>query len=838
MKLKSVVLTFVFSGLLLAQTTVQFKWPAVQKFTGKSSSSLQFFELADWEMRTPKGQSQSIHLPFLISETPFLTLAKNVQLPSPLPTGATIYLMAQGIWGSTYFYVNEHLVGVSANASNPLRLQIPEDYWKADSVLNLVLKIRQPQSADQGFPTIVYNFSEKQFIGPGAMIYLVVEKKPHLNLLDLTLQRSENGFVLHYQYEILDAQPMQSIKINERIVRSSDGKIFLKKQRFSRQFNRKNIVLKGTVPLPANALWSPENPQILQLTLEAEVSYEKGKTTLQLTQDFGARTIEQNRKKFFINGQPTIVKGMVYHFSPTIFSEQSYYAQLKQFLSFVRAQGFNALRLNHFLPDEVVLHLADSLGLMIFAEFPIWRFPAEFFNENFLLEAAKNIATQIRPFYLRHPSLVAIGLGQEIPLHAPITQKFMFILNGKLKSQLPVLTYLSPIPGFPLPPEHVADFYLYDRYQPVHFLNLVPHLRAFALLGKIGLLPAEMLTNEGSDETQQLNRSLFIKNEIYKTLNDLQPNGGFVECLYDWFTQYPNNFSIVQPALNLVPLGFLTSTGQPKAWTKLLANPWELTDTGLIDQFSDHKPRTNFFSILMTFSTILFFAIYRRVPRLRENFRRSLRHSYGFFVDLRERRIIPFFNSITISMFISLVAAVFLASQIYYYHHSLWLQEILAVILVPLGIFKYFLQLSQNKIIITALLFTAFVFIPVLGAVLLKILAWINRSKIRFRQGFATIAWAGAPLAWFFPVSLVTYHWLFLQQPSQWLWIIFALFVLWTQIRIVNGLHILFIAKTSKVFTILLLCYFVPILIFWALFNPPGYWVDYLQLLVKAQSLF
>lgn len=837
MKFKTLLLIFFFVGTLLAENVAHYAWPKKANEWGTITNNIKSIPLKHWQL-TGLSKEKDVDIPLLLKNVKEITFGTKVTLPKKRRVGEEVFLFTQNIHGACYFYANNHLLGLSPNSTNPLRFKIPADFFEQDSVLNLTLKIKRVESAEKGFPNIVYNLSEERFLGLGGMVYLQLVNPPTVTISQMNVVKKEIQFYLNYQYTIEANGPIKRLKVEENFFRSSTGKSLYKKIRYSQEIRGNTITLSGTFPLSNEDLWSPESPELLQFSVKGQLTTDSGTQTFSFGQTFGARKIKIEKQKFFLNANPLQIKGITLHFSPVVFNNGNYHADLKEMFEFLKQLNFNAIRLANTLPDAVVLNLADSLGLMVFAEFPIWRFPAEFFAENFLLESGKNICQQIKPYYQNHPSLAAVGLGQEIPLHLASTQKFMFILNSKLKTNLNVLTYISPIPAFPLPPERVSDFYLFDRYLPIHFLQPDAELRSFALIGKIGHLTPDLLKDKNNDELHQVNRSLLIKNEIFKALNDFQPNGGFVECLHDWFTEYPNDFDLSKQSQQKVPLGFLDENKKQKTWVKLLADPWQFDEATLLDQYSEQKPYTNFFSILMTLSTLLFFGIYRRVPRLRENVRRSLRHSYGFFVDLRERRIIPYFNSITVEIFISLVLAVFLSSQIYFFHKSLWLQEILAIFLIPLGVFKQYLQFSQNKLIITTFIFLLFMIIPFIGALILKILAWANRSKIRFRQGFATISWAAAPLIWFFPVSLVSYHYMLFQYPLQWLWIALAFFLLWTQIRLINGIHILFITKTSKVFFILLLCYFIPILIFWAIFNPPNYWVDYLQLMVNARSLF
>ncbi len=834
MKYRFILLILLLSFSLSAQKIFTFDWGTSQCATSAFENKVKI-PLKTWQLSF-KGSSQTVQAPFVVSYSPQISATTQFRL-SERTKDKILYLQSNGIKGSATFFLNDHLISFISNAQQPFKIQLPSDFLKNDSMQTLRLLIKQPQNTHDGFPLIVYTYSESHTIGIASPLWIIAENKPVISGFNRKLVHNKNGFILNYSYQVHVTDNFNRLQLNESFVRHSDQKTIFQKIRFAKDLTNKTIHIQGEFPLSRQDLWEVNNPQKIVFKLHVRFSGNKIKE-FERTFVFGARTFRWLKGRFYLNEAHITIHGITWHQNLRRLNHRNYAHTLRSDLTRIKAMGINTIRFSHFLPDDLFLNLCDSLGIMVMGELPIWRYPVSFFNENYLLEMAKTTCLQMAPFYRSHPSFVALGLGQEIPADNPITQKFMFILKGKVKTLLPVLTYVSPIPGRPLPPEKVADFYLLDLYRPLNVLQDSKLLTSISLVGKIGVLPAELFHKEQSEETHAVNRGLFLKEEIGKAIFQFKTAGGFIESYQDWFAPFPSLVVQNRQAPYIVPQGLYRINGEPKAWTKLLGQPWELDESTII-QTTGHKQRpTNFFSVLVTFIVILFFSLYRRLPRLRENLRRSLRHSYGFFVDMRERRIIPLLNSVTVGIFFSLIAAAFVASQIYYVHGSYGLQEMMAVFLVPLGLFAPYLHISQSSVLLTLTLFAVFFLLPFTGAVAVKIFSLFTRARIRLRQGIAVMYWSGAPLLWFFPVSLISYHWVFYHHSAQIFWIILGLFFVWIHFRLVKGLHILFFTGSSTVFVVLLLCYSVPLLIFWALFNPPSYWLEYLKLLMNAQALF
>ena len=218
--------------------------------------------------------------------------------------------------------------------------------------------------------------------------------------------------------------------------------------------------------------------------------------------------------------------------------------------------------------------------------------------------------------------------------------------------------------------------------------------------------------------------------------------------------------------------------------------------------------------------------------------RKAIRHPYGFFVDMRERRIIPLFNSFWVGGYAAILLGVIFSSTIYYNHDSYIIQEISAVFLAPMGLYESYLNLSSNPYYLTLIVFLFLLFYPVFVSFVLKTIALIGGERIRYRQGLAIGLWSGVPLLFLLPLSLFNYQILLLERFQTYLVLILVLFVIWAHFRIINGIRVLFITKLRKVLAAMLLSYLIPLIIFWAVFKPTTHWLEYLDLLIQARSLF
>jgi hypothetical protein len=378
---------------------------------------------------------------------------------------------------------------------------------------------------------------------------------------------------------------------------------------------------------------------------------------------------------------------------------------------------------------------------------------------------------------------------------------------------------------------------LHDSYTALDFSNYQDDIgHKFLTVGNLGFLN-QPATRINAEVTQNLDRLYFLRSEINKSAKTFTAGPGFIESFQDWKSNELNHVTLGSEPDRVFQSGMLDLEGQKKYWAQNFERVWTDSLTVTLAKQNSHV-RTNFFSIFTFFAAIVFFAIYQRQTRLRENFRRSMKHPYNFFVDMRERRIIPLFNSILIGAFSALLLAITLASVIYYYHNFFGLQEIFAIFLSPAGIFDSFLMLIASKWKLTGLIFIILFLYPLFVSTILKLIGMFSIERIRFRQSLAIGLWSGIPLIFILPLSLSVYHLLYMDFYVEYVLFIIFLFILWAHWRILTGIRVLFITRPAKVFIIMLLSYIIPLIIFWAVFKPYPYWFEYFKFLLSAQNLY
>lgn len=800
----------------------------------ESKQAASNIRLENWKIQKSEGQWEDISVPFFYTDVQSIHLKCTFSLAEVKETGKA-RLISYGIRGISKIFLNGKLLHYQCNDYAPFKVELLENLLNKDKENEIEFYLQIPKTSDKGFPAYVHLFAEQNYLGITRPLFISFEKTWDIHSLQARVKSISKKVTMAYSYQInlpfKNEDRFKRLRIEETFS-NKEGKVLYKKIKGT---NYERLNMSGEVNLPVKYLWSPDCPEqiFLNIKIKKGLYY-----LLHKTIPIRIRKLEVKKGKIQLNDQPVLIKGINYYENLPSMVNRNYYNTLLSDFSAIKNMGFNAIRLPRYLPDETMVHIADSLGLLFFAELPIWRYPLHLYLSDNLLENSKTTIQNIGLFFNNHPSLAAIGLGQEIPLHLAPVQKFMLILKGFVDSNLNALAYVSPIPGKPSSPEKITDFYMLDTYHSLYtFLELnKSETFPYTLAGKAAITENSNVF-EWDKDPSIMERQVFLRREIKTILTHPKLQGGFVESFNDWKAAFATHLTINNSDKTIMPSGLYTFDHQPKHWIKNTGDVWDLGDTGTIKDPESNK-KTNFFSILVFFFSIVFFAIYRKRPRMRENLKRALKHPYGFFVDMRERRIVPLFNSFMINAYISIIVAAIVGSFVYYYSGSFGMQEILSIFFIPLGIYNNYLSLSLSPFSITMIFFILFLIYPVIIGFILKVISIFSTEKIRFRQGLAIGSWSGVPFMFLLPVSLISYNLYYYQQIKTYIIYLFIFFLLWTHLRILNGIRVLFITKYVKVLIIMVLSYIVPLIIFWAVFKPEPYWYEYLNLLFNAGNLF
>jgi beta-glucuronidase len=131
-------------------------------------------------------------------------------------------------------------------------------------------------------------------------------------------------------------------------------------------------------------LWSPENPKLYAVEIAVD--------TDQVTDRIGFRSIEVHSTSILLNGKPVFLRGVsVHEEAPTRPGRAWSEDDARTLLSWAKELGCNFIRLAHYPHNESMSRMADQMGLMIWAEVPVywtiqWENPQTMHNAENQLE--------------------------------------------------------------------------------------------------------------------------------------------------------------------------------------------------------------------------------------------------------------------------------------------------------------------------------------------------------------------------------------------------------------------------------------------------------------------
>ena len=158
------------------------------------------------------------------------------------------------------------------------------------------------------------------------------------------------------------------------------------------------------------ALWSPEHPKLYAV----EVSAGEDKVSDRI----GFRTIVTRGQDILLNGKSVFLRGISIHDeNPLIPGRLRGQGDMRMLLQWAKDMNCNYVRLAHYPHSEEMIRLADEMGLMVWAEVPVywtisWNNP----------DTYANASTQLTDLVVRdknRASVVIWSVGNETPISAP-----------------------------------------------------------------------------------------------------------------------------------------------------------------------------------------------------------------------------------------------------------------------------------------------------------------------------------------------------------------------------------------------------------------------------------
>jgi beta-glucuronidase len=153
--------------------------------------------------------------------------------------------------------------------------------------------------------------------------------------------------------------------------------------------------------------WSPENPKLYDVIVAGE--------TDELTDRIGFRSVEVRGINILLNGKPVFLRGINLHEEAPIRPGRAWSEDdARTLLTWAKELGCNFVRLAHYPHNEAMLRMADEMGVMVWAEIPVY-WVIQWENPRTLRDAEDQLNEMITRDHNR-AALVIYSVANETPI--------------------------------------------------------------------------------------------------------------------------------------------------------------------------------------------------------------------------------------------------------------------------------------------------------------------------------------------------------------------------------------------------------------------------------------
>jgi beta-glucuronidase len=289
-----------------------------------------------------------------------------------------------------HVYLNGKKLGVHKGGFTPFQFDVTNNLKAGEN--SIVLKVDNIRKQDE-IPTV--NTDWWNYGGITRDVFLAEFPEHFINDYKLQLVKG-NKNLLNFSVKLADATAGQEItlsipelKLEKKYKTDAEGKI-------ADEFTWNNL-----------GLWSPETPKLYAVNIKTDKE--------NINDKIGFRTIQVDGDSILLNGKSVFLRGISLHDeNPLLAGRLRSEGDMRMMLQWAKDMNCNYVRLAHYPHNEEMIRLADEMGLLVWAEVPVywtisWTNPATYAN-------AKQQLTDLIVRDKNRASVIVWSIGNETPL--------------------------------------------------------------------------------------------------------------------------------------------------------------------------------------------------------------------------------------------------------------------------------------------------------------------------------------------------------------------------------------------------------------------------------------
>jgi len=276
-------------------------------------------------------------------------------------------------------YLNGKKLGEHEGGFTPFQFEVTDQLVEGENVL--IVKVDN-QRKKEGIPTL--NMDWWNYGGITRSVHLIKVPEQHIADYSIQLNNKNTEFIEGW------------VKI-EGSTESTEVTIEIPELKKKVNLTTANGYVNFKIKVSPK-LWTPDNPKLYKINISTAID--------QVEDEIGFRTIETKGSKILLNGSEIFLKGISIHEeAPYDLGRVTSKEQCLILLQWAKELGCNFIRLAHYPHNETMVKEAEKMGLLIWAEVPVY-WSVAFDNVSTL----ENATTQLEDMISRDKNRAAVIL--------------------------------------------------------------------------------------------------------------------------------------------------------------------------------------------------------------------------------------------------------------------------------------------------------------------------------------------------------------------------------------------------------------------------------------------
>jgi len=596
-------------------------------------------------------------------------------------------------------------------------------------------------------------------------------------------------------------------------VLDSSNNIIVHSQPIGLIFESSAARASATLEILNPKLWTPETPRLYRLS---SYIFKKAELIDEINLPLGFCDFTVSGENFSLNGQPFEIKGFDWFENYGSRGPVANLSAIRSDIQRIKESGANTVRVVGLPPNPLFLAVCDELGLLVFEELPLQMVPDKFFAIPDFMALTRAYLESMLNRDAQHVSLAAWGFGTDLLTHLPTTAAALNELIAVVRKRSPLPTYLSfrilkKTESAPLVDFLVFDAYNQDEESVTATLNMpgggknnLPKVLSVGYPIFVSAAGGIYSWSSFDDNTPaapgtvpplveaQRRQAEMIQRVLARMDSTGRVAGVLIHSYADWREARPNLLFAQRHFPEWHVSGVVTSDREKRL-------TYEIVRTFFLHE--PHRPLTAppldiqnpIIYPLAGLSILLIFLFnLNRDNRFRGSLRRVFLYPHGFYMELRERRKVPFFQTMLLSFTIFMLLSIVVSSIVFRFRYDQMFNSILELFVAANSVKLIAIRLIWNPTFFVPAFFLILLVIYSILALFLKLLAFVFSENLPISQFYALMIWDSANFVWLLPIVPIYYR---IINQTNWsayaIWLV-ILFTFWTAIRMFRSVRVVY----------------------------------------------